>query len=163
MAIINKIEGGKNCLRDFESLIERMQRINAKDMINRYIISGIKTIIRLGKEKDIYDVRLPLMQLRLIEKLEKEEDKLKQRIFEELDTMEDFEQGNHAAEELIDTYEYRRRLIKKIYRIIKNKEGLKDFGEMRAKAVRECEKYLNGETNVANLIRFVKQRMDVNV
>lgn len=90
MAIINKIEGGKNCLRDFESLIERMQRINAKDMINRYIISGIKTIIRLGKEKDIYDVKIPFMQLKLIEKLEKEEDKLKQRIFEELDTMEDF-------------------------------------------------------------------------
>ena len=33
-----------------------MQRINAKDMINRYIIAGIKTIIRLGREKDIYDV-----------------------------------------------------------------------------------------------------------
>lgn len=64
---------------------------------------------------------------------------------------------------MIDTYEYRRRLIKKIYRIMKNREGLKDFGEMREKAVRECEKYLNGETNVANLIRFVKQRMDVNV
>lgn len=60
-----------------------MQRINAKDMINRYIISGIKTIIRLGKEKDIYD-------LKLIEKLEKEEDRLKQRIFEELDTIDDF-------------------------------------------------------------------------
>ena len=43
-------------MRDFESLIEKMQRINAKDMVNRYIISGIKTIIRLGREKDIYDV-----------------------------------------------------------------------------------------------------------
>ena len=49
MTIINKIENGKNCLRDCESLIEKMQRINAKDMINRFIIAGIKTIIRLGK------------------------------------------------------------------------------------------------------------------
>lgn len=66
VTIINKIESGKNCLRDFESLIERMQRINAKDMINRFIISGIKTIIRLGKEKDIYDVNISSIQLKLI-------------------------------------------------------------------------------------------------
>jgi hypothetical protein len=33
-----------------------MQRITGKDMMNRYIIAGIATIIKLSKEKDIYDV-----------------------------------------------------------------------------------------------------------
>ena len=59
-------------------------------MINRYIIAGIKTIIRLGKEKDIYDVFTDLIQLKLIERLEREENKLKDRIIEELDRIEDF-------------------------------------------------------------------------
>jgi hypothetical protein len=58
VTIINKIEGSKNCVRDFESLIERMQRINVKDMMNRFIVAGIATIIRLSKEKDIYEVRV---------------------------------------------------------------------------------------------------------
>ncbi len=59
VTIINKIESGKNCLRDFESLIEKMQRITGKDMMNRFIIGGIKTILKLGREKDIYDVNRP--------------------------------------------------------------------------------------------------------
>jgi hypothetical protein len=46
-------------LRDFESLIEKMQRITGKDMMNRFIIGGIKTILKLGREKDIYDVNRP--------------------------------------------------------------------------------------------------------
>ena len=71
-------------------MIEKMQRINAKDMVNRYIISGIKTIIRLGREKDIYDVRFFFIQLKLMEKLEREEEKLRLRILEELDRIDDF-------------------------------------------------------------------------
>ena len=59
-----------------------MQRINAKDMINRYIIAGIKTIIRLGREKDIYDVLFFVFKIKLIEKLEREEQKLRQRILD---------------------------------------------------------------------------------
>lgn len=59
-----------------------MQRINAKDMINRYIIAGIKTIIRLGREKDIYDVLFFVIKIKLIEKLEREEQKLRQRILD---------------------------------------------------------------------------------
>ena len=33
-----------------------MQKITVKDMMNRFIISGIKTIIRFAGEMDIYDV-----------------------------------------------------------------------------------------------------------
>lgn len=69
-----------------------MQRITGKDMMNRYIISGIKTILKLSREKDIYDVPFVTIQLKLLERLEKEETKLKERIYEELDQFDDFEQ-----------------------------------------------------------------------
>lgn len=45
---MNKLESGKNCLKDFESLIEKMNRIANKDLMNRFVISGIKTIITLS-------------------------------------------------------------------------------------------------------------------
>ena len=59
---MNKIEDRKNCFRDFESLVERIQKISGREMMNKYIISGISTIVRLSKEKDIYDVRLILVR-----------------------------------------------------------------------------------------------------
>lgn len=47
VTIINKIESGKNWSRDLEGLIDKIQRISARDMTNRYIIAGIKTISKL--------------------------------------------------------------------------------------------------------------------
>ena len=139
-----------------------MQRINAKDMINRYIIAGIKTIIRLGREKDIYDVLFFVIKIKLIEKLEREEQKLRQRILDQLDVMDGFQDGGYGSpEELVDTYEYRRKLIKKIYRIMKGSGKYGDFGEMRERAMRQCQKYFNGEASVGHLVRFIKQRMEV--
>lgn len=57
VTIMNKIEGGKNCLKDFESLVEKMGRISAKDLLNRFVVSGIKVVIAIALAKDIYDVR----------------------------------------------------------------------------------------------------------
>lgn len=48
VSIINKLEAGKNCQRDLETLIERIQRITPKDMMNRYIIAGISTLVKLS-------------------------------------------------------------------------------------------------------------------
>ena len=67
---MNKLENGKNCLRDFEGLIEKMDKIANKDIMNRFIISGIKTIINLTIEKNIYDVNLNLIQPKIISKLQ---------------------------------------------------------------------------------------------
>lgn len=69
-----------------------MQRITGKDMMNRFIISGIKTISRLSREKEIYDVLRPLLQLKLIERLDREEARLRQKIEDELDNFDDFDQ-----------------------------------------------------------------------
>jgi hypothetical protein len=35
-----------------------MQKIAVKDMMNRFIISGIKTIIRFATEMEIYDPKI---------------------------------------------------------------------------------------------------------
>ena len=32
---------------------------------------------------------------------------------------------------------------------------------MREKAIRECEKYFNGDMTMGSLVRFVKQRMEL--
>jgi hypothetical protein len=50
------LEAGKNCLRDFEGLMEKMNKITSKDLRNRFIVSGIRTIIAASEEKNIYDV-----------------------------------------------------------------------------------------------------------
>jgi hypothetical protein len=60
VTILNKLENGKNCLRDFEGLIEKMGRIASKDLRNRFIISGIRTILAVSLEKETYDVRVAL-------------------------------------------------------------------------------------------------------
>lgn len=57
VTIMNKIEGGKNCLKDFESLVEKLGRISTKDLLNRFVVSGIKIIIAIALSKDIYEVR----------------------------------------------------------------------------------------------------------
>lgn len=49
VAILNKLENGKNCLRDFDGLVEKMNKITSKDLKNRYIVSGIKTIISVSE------------------------------------------------------------------------------------------------------------------
>jgi len=49
VAILNKLEGGKNCLRDFDGLMEKMNKITSKDLKNKFIISGIKTIIAVSE------------------------------------------------------------------------------------------------------------------
>jgi hypothetical protein len=50
VAIINKMGAGKNCLRDLEGLLDRLLKIAAKDMMNRYVVGGIATIVRLARE-----------------------------------------------------------------------------------------------------------------
>ena len=46
-----------------------MGKIANKDIMNRFIISGIKTIIKLTVEKNIYDVILNLIQPKIISRL----------------------------------------------------------------------------------------------
>lgn len=44
---------------------------------------------------------------------------------------------------MIDTCNYRRNFIKKIYRIMKNKESYNNFKEIKERAMKDCEKYFN--------------------
>jgi hypothetical protein len=66
VAILNKLEGGKNCLRDFDGLVEKMSKIGCKDLKNRFIVSGINTVITVSQQKNIYDVVFPLFSLTLL-------------------------------------------------------------------------------------------------
>lgn len=49
VGILNKIESGKNLTKELEGLIDKMQKIKPKELFNKYIISGVKTVIRLGR------------------------------------------------------------------------------------------------------------------
>lgn len=61
-----------------------MQKITVKDMMNRFIISGIKTIIRFASEMDIYDPKI-------IEKIRTELLQVEKKISEELMKMDQYE------------------------------------------------------------------------
>ena len=50
VGIINKINSGKECHREIETLLERTRKISIKEMMNRYFVSGLHVIHRLAKE-----------------------------------------------------------------------------------------------------------------
>ena len=54
-------------------------------------------------------------------------------------------------------------LVKKIYKIMKNKNRHWSQSEVRQKALNECEKFFSCETNVGSLIRFIKHKMDISL
>lgn len=85
VTVINKITNGKNCAKDFENLVDKMAKITAKDMANRYVIAGIRTIISMTEEGNQLGIRLSFMEGRAILRLKEEERKLQQRLADELD------------------------------------------------------------------------------
>ena len=51
-------------------------------------------------------------------------------------------------------------MIKKIYKLMKNKGKNNNWTEIKEKAIKDCEKYFTSEANVGHLIKFVKQKME---
>jgi hypothetical protein len=93
--------------------------------------------------------------------LEGEEKRLRQKIVEELERVDGYEQCLAGRdEEFIDSREYKRMLIRKIYRIMKKKGRHVSLSEIRERAINDCEKFFNCETNVGSLIRFIKHKME---
>lgn len=66
-------------------------------------------------------------------------------------------------QQFIDSREYKKMLVKKIYKIMKNKNRHWSQSEVRQKALNECEKFFSCETNVGSLIRFIKHKMDISL
>lgn len=91
-----------------------------------------------------------------------EEARLRERILDELHRTDDFEQCQFdRSEELIDAYEFKRKLIRKVYRLARRRGGLDSARQTKEGVLRDCEQYFNSEANVGALIRFVKQRMQL--
>ena len=55
------MQSDKHCIKEIEGLIDRVQKINAKDLLNRYIISGIMTVIKIAREKHAVEVSISLI------------------------------------------------------------------------------------------------------
>jgi hypothetical protein len=53
------------------------------------------------------------------------------------------------------------RLIRRIYKIIKNKYPQRSARENREMAVKDCEKILNHEINVTGLVKFIRNKMEI--
>jgi hypothetical protein len=58
VAIMNKMVGGRNCQKDFEGLVEKMARITQKDMRNRFIVGGIRSIVTLAGDRNICEAKM---------------------------------------------------------------------------------------------------------
>lgn len=50
VGIINKINSGKECQKEIETLLDRTKKISIKEMMNRYFVSGLHVIYRLVKK-----------------------------------------------------------------------------------------------------------------
>jgi hypothetical protein len=79
---------------------------------------------------------------------------------EELERIEDFEQCQFGQEELIDTCAYKKQLIRKIYRMMKLRRGVRNWEQIKERAMQDCEQYFGEGANVGHLIRFVKQQSE---
>lgn len=49
---------GRNCHKDIESLIEKISKISQKDMMNKYILGGIRTIIAMANDRNICEAKV---------------------------------------------------------------------------------------------------------
>lgn len=57
VGLLNKVEAGKNCLREMEGLVEKLQKLGSRDLLNRHVVAGVKVLLRLARERD-FDVNL---------------------------------------------------------------------------------------------------------
>lgn len=80
VTLMNKLGNGKNCAKDFENLIEKMGKISGRDMVNRYVIAGIRSVINMTEENNQLGIKLSFMEGRVVMRLKEEERKLQGKI-----------------------------------------------------------------------------------
>lgn len=126
-------------------------------MMNKYIISGIKTIIRMAKEKSFCEVTSIPMKLKIIERLEMEMKNLIDKINKELDCF-DYYENIHAVEEeeKLDSKDYKNKVIKAVYKILKSTYPHKTKGSLREYCSNACEEFFRAEVNISKTISFIK-------
>jgi hypothetical protein len=56
VTIINKLQLGKNCQKDLEGLADKLAKISNKDMMNRFVVAGVATIVALIRDGNCIDV-----------------------------------------------------------------------------------------------------------
>ena len=80
VTLMNKLGNGKNCAKDFENLIEKMGKISGRDMVNRYVIAGIRSVINMTEENNQLGIKLSFMEGRVVMRLKEEERRLQGKI-----------------------------------------------------------------------------------
>ena len=53
IGIMNKINSGKECQKEIETLLERTKKISNKEMMNRYFVSALHVIHRLVQRSEV--------------------------------------------------------------------------------------------------------------
>lgn len=50
VGVINKIVGGKECEKEVRSLVEKVKKVHVRELLNKFVISGICTIEKLVRK-----------------------------------------------------------------------------------------------------------------
>lgn len=62
---------------------------------------------------------------------------------------------------MIDSQQYRRLTIRRIYKLMKKRASHHNVREIRERVMKDCERHFTGETNVSSLVKFIRQKMEV--
>ena len=158
VTVINKITNGKNCAKDFENLVDRVAKITAKDMANRYVIAGIRTIIGMTEEGNQLGIKLSFMEGRAVLRLKEEERRLQLKLADELDNFEKYE-SELVSEEEFDGREYREQIMRRMYRLMKERWPRGERREMRRRVMMDCEALFSGQLTLGQLVKHLRERI----
>lgn len=158
VTLINKIANGKNCAKDFENLAEKMARIGSRDMANRHVIAGIRTVIGMTEDGNPLGIRVSFMEGRVLVRLKEEERRLQLRIAEQLDNFERYE-AELCSEEEFNGREYRERIMRRMYSLLKEKRPECSRPELRRKVMMDCEALFSGQASLGQLVKHMRERI----
>jgi hypothetical protein len=49
--VLNKLAGEKECRKEMEGLADRLGRTGSKDLRNRFVVAGLKMVVRMARER----------------------------------------------------------------------------------------------------------------
>ena len=128
VSIINKIESGRFCEKQLRSLNEKLRRLPMRQLMNRYVMSGVNIVCKLTKKQD---VRIKIAS-DISEILETTYESMQKRIYKELDNIENFQVQKRQDWVNFDYEErYKEKVVRKLYRLLKMRKGMKNSEDLK--------------------------------
>lgn len=161
IGLLNKLTADKDCRKDVENLAERVTKAGGRECRNRYIVAGMKMVVRMVREKQRTG-GMGLTDSKVVSRLGQEVKTLQGKILAELEDYSEYlpqEQKSPPKRKDHHAAEYRSLVMKKLYSVLKQTKRMSKEA-LRERVVAECEGFFRGQLSVDEMLRFVRRRLE---